>query len=559
MSRTLSKVAVTKIQATIIAVILVIAVVAGVYYVWFYTPAPEGEVKNPNTIYVESYRDVVSLDPATPKMASDALVDWQVYDTLVTLKGNPPGETTLLPCLAESWNCSSDGKTWTFNLRKNAKFSNGDPLNATAIVYHFDRMLTTNCPNSMYIYAGVLSEVGCCQAIGDYTVKITTDVAFPPFLALLTLGFASGIENPNIVEANGGYKTDWINDKIATEVLEGLYSGPYKVTEYVKGPGGHITLETNEYYWGSKPKTPKVIIEWTAEVSTRILKLKKGDTDLLWKFPATLSSELLGAEGVAVEPLGLTWDQDFIIFSGLDPVGMDEKGELVRQALCYSFPYETVLTYAYGGFGELSIGAIPKGCPGAYDYITTKYDFNLTKAAELLDQAGYTPDPTTGIRLELTGQYPSGAEERKMTFLIWQSELTKIGVKLDLREIAWGLLTERMRKGEVDVGSNQWYPDYADPYHFAFSLLHSYCLYGIPGSHFNNTELDSMIDDTMLETDYDKRMELFKPIQELAAEDPVKIYVVQYKYIYIHRTWLRGFVYNPVVHADFSLMYKEAD
>lgn len=551
----LNKRAITKLQTiATVAVIIIIIVAAGVYYYWYYVPSPAEEIKNLDTIKIESYREIANLDPVSLTMASEVLVCWNTFDNLLTLKGNEPGDTTPRAALAESWEVSADAKTWTFKLREDAEFSNGDPINADAVVYNWDRLLVSNIPNSMYLYEGIISK-GNVSKVDDYTVQFKLDIPFAAFPSLLTLWH--GMMNPAVIEANGGYAADWINTAVATnQPLEGLYSGPYKVVEFTPGTGGHAKLEANENYWGSQPKTKYVYIEWTPETSTRILKLKKGDTDWLWRFPLISVPELLGVEGVEVEVAGTSWDQHFLIFSGLDPLGMDENGKLVRKALCYSFPYDTILQYVYASYAQRSIGAIPQGSPGAYDAITTKYTFNLTKAEELLDQAGYTAHPVTGVRLELEVDYALGAEERKQAIIIWQSELSKIGVQLSIREVAWRTITERMRNGEVDVSASQWYPDYPDPYHFTYSLLHSSSVYGIPGSHWNISQMDQMIEDSLKETNTTKRMELYKPIQELNAENPGRIYIAQTKYVYIHRTWLKGFVYNPILHADFSVMYK---
>jgi peptide/nickel transport system substrate-binding protein len=409
----------------------------------------------------------------------------------------------------------------------------------------------------MYLYRGIISD-GCAEAIDEHTVAITTDIPFPPFESLLTLWH--GILNPAVIEANGGYEFEWNNPEImSNHPLEGLYSGPYKVTEYVPGAGGYVKLEENEYWWGEPPKTKTVILEWDQEVSTKILKLKKGDTDWIWQFPTTSIPELMGVEGITVENAGLSWIQNFVTFSGLDPLGMDENGQLVRQALCYSFPYDSVLKYVYGNLAVRLESNLPKGVDGQVDYYTTTYNFDLNKTAELLDQAGYTADPETGERLTLEMQYAIGNEDYKQIAIMWKAELEKVGVNLEINEIMSRMVRTQMREGVIDIALSGWFPDFADPYHFAVSLIHSYGILGIYGSHWAIPELDQQIDDTMLEKDYATRVLMYDDVQKVAAENPGRLLVAQKTAIVVSRDWVQGYRYNAIFHCDLSTMYKSWD
>lgn len=547
-----------KIAIIAMVLVVVIASVAGVYYTGMFNPSTKpptiSNVKNPDTIMIETYNPIANLDPITLSLASESFVAWNVFDNLLTMAGNEPGGVDPKPGLAESWSVAADGMTYTFKVRSNAKFSNGDPLNASSVVYNINRLLIVNSPNHMYLFEGIISK-GCVRAINATTVEIKTDIKMPPFSTLLTLWH--GMLNPAVVEAHGGVHNDTVNTEIATnQPFQGLYSGPYKIIEFVPGTGGHVKLEANQYYWGPQPKTKYVYISWTAEVSTRVLKLKNGDTDWLWNFERTSISDLVGAADVSIDKAGLSWTQAYITFSGRDALGMDENGIKTRQALCYAYPYDTVRTYVWAGYAKRAIGPIPAGVPGAYDAMTTKYTTNLTKAAELLDQAGHTPGQD-GIRLRLELDYGTGQEARKQAAIIWQSELAKIGVELSVREFIGQQLSTRMRQNQTDMTISGWFPDYPDPYHFAYSIIHSFSVWGIYGSWWKVPAIDAAIEATLNEPNTTTRYTLYKPILEALAENPNRVYLVQEDALFISRSWLKGYVYNPIHHGMLQYLYKE--
>jgi ABC-type transport system substrate-binding protein len=549
--------AITQMQKiAIIAVVLVviIAAVAGAYYAGVFTPSgPTSNVKNPDTVIIETYNPIANLDPITLTLASESFVAWNVFDNVLSMRDNQPGGVTPNPGLAESWTVAADGMTYTFKIRSNAKFSNGDTLDATAVVYNINRLLTVNSPNSMYLFEGIISK-GCARAVDSTTVEIKTNIKFPPWATLLTLWH--GMLNPAVIEAHGGVQNDTVNTDIATnQPYAGLYSGPYKIIEFVPGTGGYVKLEANAYYWGPQPKTKYVYISWTTEVSTRVLKLKAGDADWLWNFERTSIADLVGAENVTIDKTGLSWTQAYITFSGRDPLGMDANGIKTRQALCYSYPYDTVIQYVWAGYAQRAIGPIPAGVPGAYDAWTPKYQTNLTTAAELLDQAGHTPGQD-GIRLRLELDVGIGQEARKQAAIIWQSELSKIGVELSVREFIGQQLSTRMRQNQTDLTISGWFPDYPDPYHFAYSIVHSYSVWGIYGSYWKVPEIDDAIVATLDEPNNTRRYELYKPILEMLAENPNRIYLVQEDALFIHRSWLKGYVYNPIHHGMLWYLYK---
>jgi len=546
----------TKLWTILLATIIITATIVGIFAYYMYNkpePAPESP-----TLRIEADREGTSIDPAVSPGSLDNLFDYTGFDNLYSLRGNKSGDVTPKPALAESNEVTADGRTWTFHLRQDAKFSNGDPINATAVVYSFDRLFKMGpAAEGMWAWEGVVSE-GNYQATDTYTVRITLDAPFAGFPQLLSLWFPA-IVNPRIVEANGGVTANATNSKIMVTPLEGLYSGPYKIVGFQPGVGGHIDFEWNEYWYGWKelePNVKKVHISWTSEAATKIMKLSSGETDFLYNLPASLLPQVLGIEGVSIEKHD-GWTQHCIIFSGVGKLGMDEKGLLVRQALCYSFPYEEVLKYAYGGLAKRSGSGLPSQVWGATSAFKDKYSFSLNKTAELLDQAGYTADPVTGNRMSLTAYFALGAEERKQTFLMWQARLAEIGVTLDVREAAWTVIANAMRAGQADISSSQWSPDYGDPDDFATPAYAGESSYSWIGSSWKIPELSALVLEAKTETNQTRRLTLYAQIQEWGTENPGRMWYAQLDDVQVHRSDWHGYFYNPIIKLDFTRFYKE--
>ena len=129
------------------------------------------EIKNPTTIVRYDIGDAKTLDPADAYDTASSEPIFSIYDTLVTYKGNDT--ITFYPCLATDWTVSNDSLTWTFNLRHNVKFSNGNDFTAEDVKYSFDRVLTMDAPESGVDWIlGQCMDTNSTTVIDDYTVQI---------------------------------------------------------------------------------------------------------------------------------------------------------------------------------------------------------------------------------------------------------------------------------------------------------------------------------------------------------------------------------------------------
>ncbi|MGC8949548.1 MAG: ABC transporter substrate-binding protein, partial [Thermoprotei archaeon] len=265
------------------------------------TTTPPPQIPNPDTIIVESIGEPDYLDPAVDYETAGGEVLQNTYETLVWYNGT--SATQFIPWLAEKWEVSNNGMSYTFYLRKGIKFQDGTPFNATAVKYSLERTIIIGDPHGPAWIYGVIrgaeallekiwngnatqADVDAWRAqkpieiLDTYTVRINLDRPYAPFLALMAFNLGAGIVSPTYVEAHGGVQIGKQNDWMNRHAEAG--TGPFKVISWESGV---ITLEANPNYWGGpnniKPKLKYVIRKTVDDVNTRILDFLQGSADIV--------------------------------------------------------------------------------------------------------------------------------------------------------------------------------------------------------------------------------------------------------------------------------------
>jgi peptide/nickel transport system substrate-binding protein len=499
------------------------------------------------------YGEPGEADPATAYDARSATLINNVYDRLLTYEGDDA--TTFAPMLAESWEVSSDGLVITFHLRKNATFHDGAPVNAEAVRYSLNRVLTMNQPPAWML--AQMMDLDSTVVVDEYTVEIHLTQAYAAALGVLTHSVAS-IVNPAVVEANGGVVADqentWMNQNEG-----GAGSGPYALEEWI--PAERLTFERYDAYWGGAALTKTIECPIVFEVGTRVLLLLAGDADVHDYFPETNVADLEGAPNLSIlyPP---TFNIDFISLGCRGT--MAEKA--VRQAVSYAFPYDIVLEFVYNGLAIRSTGPIPSGMFGFVDPAADKrYTHSIVKANQILDAAGWAWPHTAGegyrvkdgVELGMEVLAPIGEEVKMQEALLWQDSLKQIGFNLHIREIVYAIMYKTVRNHETDGIMSGWLPDYADPDNYVDAICNSGNADAIYGDQYNNPDMDALILRAKSEADVTARADLYRQIQELSFEDAPYVWVAQRSNVIVLGNDVRGFYYNPILPINFATLYRE--
>jgi peptide/nickel transport system substrate-binding protein len=517
------------------------------------------EIKNPTMIVRYDIGDAKTLDPADAYDTGSSEPIFQIYDTLVTYKGNDT--LTFYPCLATEWTVSNDSLTWTFNLRENVKFSNGNDFTAEDVKYSFDRVLTMGAPESGVDW--ILSQcmdTNSTTVIDDYTVQIKLTQAYGGFLALLPFTVAA-IVDKDYVEAHGGVVAGVENEWMK---LNPMGTGPYMLDHWTRAT--EIVLNKNPNYWGGweGKHVDKVVLKYADEAATRILALKNGDADMVY-IPYANLNDVKDEKGVVVHP----FDSYDIIMCVINTKASNNQyladGQ-VRKALSYAFDYDTAIETAYNGFASRLAGAIPKGMP-FYDTQNNGqplYNFDLTMAEQILDNAGYTKSyDFDGTLYRFNGTtirifYNAGNAEREMMAIMFRTALDEIGILSSVIAEGWPQLLHRMyTTDDWDTMFIGWGPDYNDPDDYVFPFIASA---DVSGDTYNTGYKNETVDEKLVEAKYSAdpvvRAAAYKAAYDIYIQEPSFIFLQQRQYIRPWRDWVQGYSYNPVREWYFYDYYK---
>ena len=291
------------------------------------------------------------------------------HNTLVDVD---PVTGEIIPELATEWTVSPDGLVYTFKLRSDVNFQNGEHFTAADVKYTMDRAVTMA---AMKAKAGDIAET---KVVDDYTVQIILGANNVEFLENLTSGNLS-IINQKAVESGEG---DW-GFAVGT--------GPYILKEWV--PDDYSFYVINENYWGEKPYMKEVKYQKMAEASARVIALQTGEADICFDVPAIEASHV--AEGKNTKLLQIPSMK--IVYVGLNEGGYNAAltDVRVRRAINHATNQKELIALMREGYASESAGIIP---PDAWCYSPVQgYEYDVEKAKALLAEAGYSD-----LKLSLT-------------------------------------------------------------------------------------------------------------------------------------------------------------
>jgi len=391
--------------------------------------------------------------------------------------------------LADSMTLSADKLTYTAKLKKNVKWSDGVKFTADDVVFTYNEMLKEK--NAGWAYSQLIfnEKPVKVEKVDDYTVKFTLPEISAPGIELLGNIF---IMPKHVYEGETNFENSAKNAKP-------VGTGPYKLAEYKAGQ--YVKLVKNDDYFLGAPKIKNVIYRVIPDANTAKLSLQKGEINAL----SVQSSDLKDLTKVGnLTPY--TYDEGRIAYMVLNSNSKKLTDINVRQAIFYALNRTDLINAAFGSdkYAKPAYSFLPNEGKYHSDDVE-KYDFNKTKAKELLAKAG-----VSGLKLKLG--YVGGNVPYQKEAAIIQQELKAVGIDLELVGGEDAAISQQMKdpkaKDDMFLGG---YIMGIDPDTFN-SLFTSVSKYNY--SHFKDTQIDALFNAGRVSKDDTKRKEIYNDIQK---------------------------------------------
>jgi len=434
-----------------------------------------------------------TLDPAFHKTSDSDGLDVAIYSKLVRYEMRT-AENILEPDLAESWEISGDGLTYTFFLRKGIQFHSGRPLTAEDVARSFRRHMD---PEVGSRWSGNVAGVEKVEALDDYTVQFTLEKRDVGFMdnVIAAIPGPSSIVNPEAIEMEP-YSPN----------ADG--TGPYMLVSF--DPASEIVLERNPKYYFHHSGPQRVIFRYLPNPSVRAMALRRNEIQFSYFLDVEAWRTLQGVDGINRQSVSADYIYCLHFNTKRNPLNILE----VRQALAYATDKVAVYQAIVGDFGQAAYSAVAPNHLGYYPAWEIYSPLNLEKARFLLKEAGY-PD---GFEIDYTAI--AGRADYEIPGEVLREQWAKIGVTLKLNTAESAVIGEWRSKFQYDT---HWDGDLRKTglqllvpnLHSEFADgSHDYSAYGlaIPG-------VDAILDHLRGELDRDVREELMHEVQRLAAYD----------------------------------------
>jgi len=398
------------------------------------------------------------------------------------------------PAIAESWEVSDDGLVWTLKIREGAVWSDGEPVTAADVAFSYNYVIE----NDLYAYSSYTELIDEAVAIDDSTCEVRCSAPKADmerlYIYCIPEHIWSGIDDPE-------------KHKVTYPFVG---SGPFQIQEWKRG--SHILLTRNPDYWGTEPTIDEIYFEFYTNADTMTQDLEIGTIDAACGVPPAQYEQVAQQDGFqGFEGNVFTWDYLCFNCYGEDtslghPVLRDVR---FRQALAWAIDKKKLAEIGWGGYARPATTIVPPGqWPGDFDahYAPSReetFGFDMARANQLLDEAGYPDSNGDGIReyegkrirLRLQAR-TSSVESQRMGKLIadW---LTECGLDIKYSVIDDGALSDALYN--YDAGFH-YAPDY-DLY------LWSYAGYADPGgtlASFTTAQIEGWNDPCWSNTEYDE-------------------------------------------------------
>ena len=446
--------------------------------------------------------DPDSLDPHRSSASMTEQIMLNVFDGLV----NPTPDGGVEPAIAESYTISPDGLTYTFRLRENVYFHNGDRVTIDDLMFTFDRL------------RGLSSEFADVTALESpddrsFVIRLgRPNSSFEKFLyrAVIPAGYDDHANRP-------------------------IGAGPYRFVEYT--PQNRIVLERHEQYYRPIGDVDRVVVRIIGDADARLLALRSGEIDFTgvsWQ----------RVDEVARDFRVVTSQANSVFIFGMNndhPVLSDVR---VRQAINYAIDRDEIIDFVFNGFAvELASSMSPAMAEFFDASLIGRYDTNLQRARELLTQAGHPNGFPITLRISGHSEIYSDAAQ------VIEQQLARVGIIVTIEVIEWSMWLSEIFTDRSFETTLIDFTGKLDPY----PVLRRYISdFGRNFLNFNSAEFDAVMESALRATSVAQRVDLYRQAQRILTDRVPAAFLADYQFVWAMNPRFDGYTPYPFFFHDVS-------
>lgn len=497
------------------------------------TPAAHAQTP-PNVLVVGQIAEPQSLDPHVATTTNDFRILMNIYEGLVRFGD---GTLEVEPALAESWEISEDGLSYTFQLRQGVSFHDGTPFNAEAVKFNFDRMLDEAHPfhdTGPFPLSFNFSAVEEVTAVDDMTVDFTLSEPFAPFLS--NLAYPTGlIVSPAAVEQFG---EDYGRNPSGT--------GPFRFAEWQANQ--RVVIAASLDHWDGPPTLEAVVFRPITDANTRMAEMLAGGLDIMVEAPPDSMAQFRDAPDFnAHEQAG-----PHVWYLILNMKEGPFESQAVRQAVNFAVNKEALVNDVLQGTAEISAGPVPPAFAWAYNEDVDPYPYDPDRARELLEEGGYEGEEIVFYVTE----GGSGMLDPVAMGTAIQADLAAVGMNVRIETYEWNTFLGQVNpglEGKAQMAQMAWMTN--DPDTLPFLTLRTAAWPqegGFNSGYYSNPDVDEMLDRARRATDPEERAALYRDVQAIVHDEAPWLFVANWVQGAVTTANIEGFALQP----SFFLMLK---
>jgi peptide/nickel transport system substrate-binding protein len=490
--------------------------------------------------------DATSLNPVIATDGISYTVEWPIFDSLLELDAS----LNVRPLLAESWEVSKDGLTYTFKLKKGVTWHDGKPFTARDVAFTFYSVLDPKVTTPHRAYFDAL--VGFPELTAKENAKRPEELAVRPIEVVddhtvrFRLRYPSGSFLAVLVNPRAGIVPEHLLKGVDLNTAEfnrkPVGTGPFKFVEWRRGE--RIVMEANDRYHAGRPALNRLIFRIIPDAVVLLQELRAGGVDFIENPPLTEMARLKQTAGLRVLVADSTsytyfgWRQDVAPFTDIR----------VRRALNHAIDVASIVKEVLQGYAAVATGQFPPSS-WAFDASVKPYAYDPNLAKSLLAEAGFKPGPDgvlvrDGKRFTFSIRHDQANQSVKDTAVIIQEYLKRVGVEATLEPLDWPTFVKKLFASDFEGIVVAW-TNHHDPDPFAYTIWHSSQWKGRNFAHYKNPRVDELLEQARRTNVVAERKKAYGEFSKVLMEDAPYTFLYFQQQVYVTRQGYEGFVPIP--------------